>query len=51
MSGALLAGACNLDAAETNIQRKPNVLFIAVDDINDFLGNRFSNAIELVRST
>ena len=36
MSGALLAGACSLDAAETNIPRKPNVLFIAVDDMNDW---------------
>ncbi|HIG29966.1 MAG TPA: hypothetical protein EYQ50_20090 [Verrucomicrobiales bacterium] len=36
MSGALLAGACSLDVAGTNEPRKPNVLFIVVDDMNDW---------------
>ena len=39
MSGVLLAWVCSLDAAETNIQRKPNVLFIAVDDLNGWVGH------------
>ena len=51
MGGTLLESARSMDDVETNIQRKPNVLFIAVDDMNDFLGNLFANAIELVRST
>ena len=38
MGGTLLESARSMDAAETNIQRKPNVLFIAVDDMNDWIG-------------
>lgn len=34
----LLAGACKPDSQQSTSQQKPNVLFIAVDDLNDWLG-------------
>ena len=36
LSGAILTGASGLAAAETKKHRPPNVLFIAVDDMNDW---------------
>ena len=34
LSSLTLTGSCSLDVAETNIQRKPNIVFFLVDDLS-----------------